>query len=86
MASYTVRWGSGDDNKMILSVAKSILLSALTVKEVLDSILQFDPTWYGSAAWSVVSFSLTVRVIVVLRNLFNPNQVNWHSWFKTIRT
>lgn len=66
MVSYTVRWGSGDDNKTTLGVARSILLSA---KEVLDSVVQFDPTSYSSAAWAVVSFSLTVRLIVLLMNL-----------------
>ncbi|KAI0388315.1 hypothetical protein F5Y17DRAFT_238025 [Xylariaceae sp. FL0594] len=59
MASYRERWGS-DDESTTLGQARSILVSALTIKELLDGIFRFDPTWYGSAAWAVVSFSLTV--------------------------
>lgn len=70
MASYTARWGSSEDNKTTLSVAKSILVSAQTVKTVFDSIVQFDPTGYGSAAWTVVSLGLTVCLNVVSRNSF----------------
>lgn len=66
MASYTARWGSGDDYKTTLGVARSILLSAQTVKTLLDSVVQFDPTGYSSAAWTVISISLTVCLVVVL--------------------
>lgn len=61
MISYKARWGS-DGNETTLGRARSILSSALTVKGVLDSTVQFDPTGYCSAAWAVVSFSLTVRI------------------------
>lgn len=60
VASYTARWGS-DAEKTALGRAKSILVSALTVKDLIDAGLKFDPTGYGSAAWTVVSFGLTVR-------------------------
>jgi hypothetical protein len=60
MASYTARWGS-DAEKTALGRARSILVSALTVKDLIDNGLKFDPTGYGSAAWAVVSFGLTVR-------------------------
>ncbi|KAJ4415336.1 hypothetical protein N0V82_007386 [Gnomoniopsis sp. IMI 355080] len=59
MASYTARWGSADGNTT-LGMGRSILLSAQTVKTLLDSVVQFDPTGYSSAAWTVISFSLTL--------------------------
>ncbi|KAH6846999.1 hypothetical protein B0I37DRAFT_135592 [Chaetomium sp. MPI-CAGE-AT-0009] len=57
VASYTARWGS-DVKKTALGRARSILVSALTVKDLIDAGLKFDPTGYGSAAWAVVSFGL----------------------------
>ena len=59
MISYEAHWGS-ESGESSLGKARSILFSALTVKEVLDSTVQFDPTGYCSAAWAVVSFGLTV--------------------------
>jgi hypothetical protein len=59
MASYKARWGSEDD-KTALGKTRSILESALTVKNLFDAGLKFDPTGYGSAAWTVLSFGLTV--------------------------
>ncbi|KAK7725588.1 hypothetical protein SLS63_008043 [Diaporthe eres] len=61
MVSYKARWGS-DGNETTLGKARSILSSALTVKGVLDATVQFDPTGYCSAAWAVVSFSLTLAL------------------------
>ncbi|KAH6623897.1 hypothetical protein F5144DRAFT_584639 [Chaetomium tenue] len=59
VVSYTARWGS-DAEKTALGRAKSILVSALMVKDLIDAGLKFDPTGYGSAAWTVVSFGLTL--------------------------
>lgn len=59
MARYKARWGS-DHEKSTLNNARTILLSALKVKDMIDAGLKFDPTGYGAAAWTVVSFSLTV--------------------------
>lgn len=69
LATYTKRWGS-DEEKTAAGVARSILLSALTVKDLVDAGLKFDPTGYGSSAWAVVSFGLKVgkkRVPLFLR-------------------
>jgi len=49
MISYEARWGS-ESGESSLGKARSILFSALTVKGVLDSTVQFDPTGYCSAA------------------------------------
>ncbi|KAI3318901.1 hypothetical protein HD806DRAFT_511251 [Xylariaceae sp. AK1471] len=57
---YTKRWGDKDDKKTTPGTARSILLSALTFKDLVDSVLKFDPTGYGSSAWAVVSFGLTL--------------------------
>lgn len=59
MARYKARWGS-DHEKSTLNNARTILLSALKVKDLIDAGVKFDPTGYGAAAWTVVSFSLTV--------------------------
>jgi hypothetical protein len=59
MASYKARWGSEDD-RTALGKARSILESALIVKNLFEAGLKFDPTGYGSAAWTVLSFGLTV--------------------------
>lgn len=59
LATYEKRWGS-DNEKTAAGIAKSILLSALMVKDLVDAGLKFDPTGYGSSAWAVVSFGLKV--------------------------
>lgn len=88
MASYTARWGSGDDTTA-LGMARSILLSAQTVKTLLDSVVQFDPTGYSSAAWTVISFSLAVCLPRYFRleelHIFGANQAYSHSWLETTR-
>ena len=40
--------------------AKSLICSALVVKDLIDAGLQFDASGYGALAWSVVSFGLQV--------------------------
>lgn len=56
---YQNRWGT-DDKHTALGKATKILESALTVKELVDATLKFDPSGYASCAWAVVSFGLTV--------------------------
>lgn len=58
VTDYHTRWGTQPKDK-----AKEILVSVLTVKTLIDAGLKFDPSGYGSAAWAVVSFGLTVSVI-----------------------
>ncbi|KAI1827648.1 hypothetical protein F4861DRAFT_328758 [Xylaria intraflava] len=63
LGTYARRWGV-EDNKATSGKARSILLSALTVKEIIETGFKFDPTGCGSAAWAVVSFGLKVRKVV----------------------
>ncbi len=56
---YTKRWGNKDE-KTAAGTARSILISALKFKDSIDAVLKFDATGYGSSAWSVISFGLTV--------------------------
>lgn len=58
---YQRRWGS-ESEKTIAGTARSVFLSALTMKDLIDAGLHFDPTGYGAAGWAVVSFGLKVRL------------------------
>lgn len=82
MATYTARWGS--DEKTALGRARSILVSALTVKDLIDAGLKFDPTGYGSAAWAVVSFGLTVIRTPGLCNLGTKQKSMLIRYFATV--
>ena len=50
----------GREDINIRDKAKSLICSALVVKDLIDAGLQFDVSGYGALAWSVVSFGLQV--------------------------
>ncbi len=55
---HVKREGREDIN--VREKAKSLICSALVVKDLIDAGLQFDVSGYGALAWSVVSFGLQV--------------------------
>ena len=50
----------GREDINVRDKAKSLICSALVVKDLIDAGLQFDVSGYGALAWSVVSFGLQV--------------------------
>ena len=50
----------GREDINVREKAKSLICSALVVKDLIDAGLQFDASGYGALAWSVVSFGLQV--------------------------
>jgi hypothetical protein len=50
----------GHEDINVRDKAKSLLLSVLTFKDLIDAGLKFDVSGYGALAWSVVSFGLNV--------------------------
>ena len=50
----------GREDINVRDKAKSLICSALVVKDLIDAGLQFDASGYGALAWSVVSFGLQV--------------------------
>lgn len=50
----------GREDINVREKAKSLICSALVVKDLIDAGLQFDVSGYGALAWSVVSFGLQV--------------------------
>ena len=50
----------GREDISVREKAKSLICSALVVKDLIDAGLQFDVSGYGALAWSVVSFGLQV--------------------------
>ncbi|KAK3354077.1 hypothetical protein B0T25DRAFT_545945 [Lasiosphaeria hispida] len=59
LAEYQRRWGS-DTKGTAAGMARNVLTSALTAKELIDAGLKFDVSGYGACAWSVLSFGLTL--------------------------
>jgi len=58
----------GRDGEMInvRDTAKSIMVSILSFKDLVDAGLKFDPTGYGASAWAVISFGLKVSMLLGL--------------------
>lgn len=52
---------SGGQHIDLREIARKILNSTLTFKNVITNIVAFDPTGHASSAWGVVSLGLTVR-------------------------
>ena len=50
----------GREDINVREKAKSLICSALVVKDLINAGLQFDASGYGALAWSVVSFGLQV--------------------------
>ncbi|KAI0966612.1 hypothetical protein F4678DRAFT_466445 [Xylaria arbuscula] len=57
LAAYSERWGT-KAKKTASQLGQSILSSVLTVKDLVEAGLKFDPTGYASSAWMVVCFGL----------------------------
>lgn len=51
--------------------AMSIISSVLVLKDVIQAGLRFDPTGYGSAAWSVLTLGLSVSLSLILPSRYN---------------
>ncbi|KAI1172381.1 hypothetical protein F4777DRAFT_581973 [Nemania sp. FL0916] len=74
-ATYKKRWGT-EDNQTVSGKVKSIMISALTVKDVVDAGLKLEPTKGGLAAWAVVCFGL---------KLVQNDKENWDLTFDSCR-
>ncbi|KAK4198529.1 hypothetical protein QBC40DRAFT_229747 [Triangularia verruculosa] len=59
LTEYQRRWGS-DAKGTAVGTARRILISMLSVKELIDAGIKFDVSGYGALAWSVLSFGLTL--------------------------
>lgn len=56
-----IRRSTGDDIDL-RKLSHKIVNSALSFKEVINTVVGFDPTHHAASAWAVVSLGLTVRL------------------------
>lgn len=66
LEDYRKQWdehAKNQDAQPGISSVSNLVTSILTVKELIDAGVKFDPTGYSSSAWAVVSFGLTVSNI-----------------------
>lgn len=58
-----IKRGSGEEEINLRDIAQRILDAALSFKDIVKSIVAFDPTGHASSAWAIVSLGLTVWLL-----------------------
>jgi hypothetical protein len=58
-AGITIKWSTGEDVDL-RKLSRKILNAALSFKDIVSTVVAFDPTHHAASAWAVVSLGLTM--------------------------
>ncbi|KZN90042.1 Vegetative incompatibility protein HET-E-1 [Penicillium chrysogenum] len=68
-AGITIKWSTGEDVDL-RKLSRKILNAALSFKDIVSTVVAFDPTHHAASAWAVVSLGLTNGSVVLLESAF----------------